>query len=83
MTTWLVTFRERTFLTKIEGDDIETSLVRETIKSEIDSCFDPTERGIEFFKTCHEGVDGHYSIEIDLLSWSELEEGYDDEDEET
>lgn len=74
MTTWLVTFRERTFLTKTKGEYIETSLVRETIKSEVDNGFDPTKSGIEFFKTCHEGVEGHYSIEIDLLSWSEIEE---------
>lgn len=79
MTTWLVTFRERTFLTKTKGEYIETSLVRETVKSEMDRGFEPTESGIESFKTFHEGVDGHYSIEIDLLSWSELKETYDED----
>ena len=74
MTTWLVTFRERTFLTKIKGEDVETSLVRERVKSEIDRDFEPTERGIESFRTYHEGVDGRYSVEVDLLSWSEVKE---------
>lgn len=74
MTMWLVTFREKTFLTKIKEEDIETSLVRERIKSERDSDFEPTEGGIESFKKYHEGVDGRYSIEIDLLSWSEMKE---------
>ena len=74
MTTWLVAFRVRTFLTMVEGECIETSLVRETIKTEIDSSFEPTEEGIKFFKTFHEGADGCYSIEIDVLSWSEIKE---------
>lgn len=79
MTTWLVSFKERTFLTKTEGENIETSLVRETIKSEIDSCFEPRKSGIEFFKRCHEGVEGNYSVEVEVLSWSELEEDYDED----
>ena len=74
MATWLVSFKERTFLTKSEGENIETSLVRETIKSEIDNSFEPTEEGIKFFKTFHEGADGCYLIEIDVLSWSEIKE---------
>lgn len=74
MATWLVTFRERTFLTRDEGECIEISLVRETIKTEIDNSFEPTEEGIKFFKTFHEGADGCYLIEIDVLSWSEIKE---------
>ena len=74
MTTWLVAFREKTFLTQSKGGCIETSLVRETVKSEIDIGFEPTERGIELFKMYHEGDDGNYSIEVEVLSWSELEE---------
>lgn len=74
MTTWLVTFRERAFLTRVEGEYIETSLVRETIKTEIDNSFEPTEEGINFFKTFHEGTDGCYSIEIEVLLWSEIKE---------
>ena len=74
MTTWLVSFKERTFLTKTNGENIETSLVRETIKTEINNCFEPTEKGIKIFKTSHEGVDGHYSIEIEVLSWSEIKD---------
>ena len=77
MTTWLVSFKERTFLTKSEEGCIETSLVRETVKSEIDVGFEPTERGIELFKMCHEGFEGNYSVEVEVLSWSELKEDYD------
>ena len=72
MTTWLIAFKERTFLTMIEGDCIETSLISETIKTEINNCFEPTKDGIKNFKTFHECVDGHYSIEIEVLSWSEI-----------
>lgn len=79
MTTWLVAFKEQTFLTKTEGENIETSLVSETIKSEIDDCFEPNKKGIEFFKSCHECVDGPYSVKVEVLSWSELEEDCDDE----
>ena len=74
MTTWLVAFKERTFLTMIEGGCIETSLISETIKTEINNCFEPTKDGIKNFKTSHEGVDGHYSIEIEVLSWSEIKQ---------
>ena len=80
MTAWLVSFKERTFLTRAEGEDIETFVVKETIKSEIDDCFEPNKRGIKFFKLCREGVEGNYSIEIEVLSWSELKEDYDDEE---
>ena len=80
MTTWLVAFRERKFLTRSEGEYIEMSLVSETVESEMDSCFEPTERGIEFFKSYHERADGDYSVEIKVLSWSELKEDYDDEE---
>lgn len=79
MKTWLVSFKERTFLTKSEGENIETSLVRETIKSEIDDCFEPNKRGIKLFKLCREGVEGNYSVEVEVLSWSELEEDYDED----
>ena len=79
MATWLVSFKERTFLTKSEGENIETSLVRETIKSEMDSDFFPNKEGIERFKNFHEGADGHYSVEVEVLSWSELEEDYDED----
>jgi hypothetical protein len=50
MTTWLVAFRERKFLTRSEGEYIEMSLVSETVESEMDDCFEPTELGIERFK---------------------------------
>lgn len=74
MTTWLVAFKERTFLTMVEGGCIKTSLISETIKTEINNCFEPTEEGIKIFKKFHEGVDGHYSIEIEVLSWSEIKD---------
>lgn len=80
MTKWLVTYRERTFLTEIEGEDIETSLIRETIKTDIEDCCGWTEKRIKFFEECHEGADGNYSVKVEVLSWSELEEDYDDED---
>lgn len=80
MTTWLVAFKERTFLTRTEGECVETFVVKETIKTEKDRDFEPTERGIEFFKTYHEGAYGNYSVEIEVLSWSELTEDYDDDE---
>ena len=78
MTTWLVTYRERTFLTEIEGEDIETSLIRETIKTEIEDCSDWTKKRIKFFEECHGGAEGNYSVEVEFLSWSELKEDYTD-----
>lgn len=74
MTTWLVAFKERTFLTKTEGEHVETSLVSETIKTEIEDCCRWTKKRIEFFEGCHESVDGPYSVKVEVLSWSELEE---------
>lgn len=79
MTTWLVLFKERTFLTRTEGEYIETFVVKEEIKTEIDECFEPCKSGIKFFKACHEGVEGNYSVEVEVLSWSEMKEDYDDE----
>lgn len=74
MTTWLVAFSERKFLARNEGEYIEMSLVSETVESEMDSCFEPTERGIERFKKHHESANGPYSVEVEVLSWSEMKE---------
>lgn len=74
MPTWLVTYIERTYFTKIEGEEVESVLVGESIKQDVEGTFNPTPEGIKAFKEWHEGQDGDCLITVDLLSWSEIKE---------
>lgn len=74
MTTWLVTYSEKLYHTVVNWEEVDTILVKESIKSEKDDTFKPTMEGINAFKTLHEGDEGNYTVEVDLLSWSKIEE---------
>lgn len=39
MATWIVTYRERTHFTKIKDEEIESVLVKESIKWDLDDTF--------------------------------------------